>query len=175
MSRKPDYLFEAMCEALAVDQDQLTTSARGKINKALCEIRPLPGTSPERLKRAVREYRRTHPTWECSALAIAAHWPDLVRRVTVVEWREQKKAEAARLAEKVRARDVRELEKSRRERRKREQRIAAISDGKLAALREIVLSELKSVFMYEIYAREPARGNELLIFEVCKLLDEGKQ
>lgn len=80
--RARDLTFEAMADACAMDLTQITSSARGALNRALREIREVrPDLTPEAIRLAVSFYRSLHPSWPVTAPAIAKHWPELTRAI----------------------------------------------------------------------------------------------
>lgn len=74
--RKRDELFEALAEIEHADIDQLTRSARGKLNDATKQLRDI-GATAEDVRGRAAVYRRVHPTWDLTAPALAKHWPNL--------------------------------------------------------------------------------------------------
>lgn len=74
--RERDELFEAMIDVLRLDASQLTRSERGRINRALAELREVCAT-PDQLRKRAAAYRRQWPDCTLTATAIAANWARL--------------------------------------------------------------------------------------------------
>src|SRR5207302_1535358 len=58
--RKRDELFDALCDLTGTDTDQLSSSGRGALNKAVKELRSLHASGPEVHARA-RAFARKYP------------------------------------------------------------------------------------------------------------------
>lgn len=76
--RPPDECFETLVALQGSSLSSLTTSERGRINKALSEIRSAcPNLSAEQLRRRADAYREAMPGATLTATALAAHWSRL--------------------------------------------------------------------------------------------------
>ena len=75
-ARKPDPIFDALCEVCDLDPKQLTPSARGALNKARKEIAGLEATD-EDVRRKAHAYRVAYPGMALTPSALAKHWPSL--------------------------------------------------------------------------------------------------
>lgn len=79
--RKTDPLFEAVCQTCGIDWTRpLTSSARGRINKAVKELRDA-GVTPDLVPSAGKAYRRKFPNAELTPTALAANWATLAAEV----------------------------------------------------------------------------------------------
>lgn len=81
--RKPDPIFDALIEACGLDPTQLTTSARGAINKACSDLRKVSATPALIAERAVM-FRSTWPTMTLTPTALAKNWAQLAARQPAV-------------------------------------------------------------------------------------------
>jgi DNA-binding Lrp family transcriptional regulator len=72
-SRERDLLFEAMVDATGQDAKRLTASERGRINKALKDLRAVDAT-PDQIRKAATRWATTYPGARITATAIAANW-----------------------------------------------------------------------------------------------------
>ncbi len=79
--RQPDRLFEAMCAACGQDPKRVTSAERGRINKALKDLRSVEAT-PEQIAAAAAQYARIYPNATLTPTAMAAHWSKLTANVT---------------------------------------------------------------------------------------------
>lgn len=78
--RARDMLFEKVVEVCGHDLATLTKSERGRINRAVKEIREAGGT-PERVDDAVRAWRARYPEAALTPTALSAHWSTLAAGV----------------------------------------------------------------------------------------------
>lgn len=88
--RAKDELFEAMIRVTGLNPKTLTGSERGRINKALKELREV-GATPEDLEGRARAYRQKFPGVVLTATALSANWSGLVsaraqQRKAACEW-----------------------------------------------------------------------------------------
>jgi hypothetical protein len=69
-------LFDAICEACELNAKEMTRPARGRVGKAVSEIRAAsPDVTPEEIARRAKLYRRLHPTWgNPTPTALSAYW-----------------------------------------------------------------------------------------------------
>ena len=79
--RERDYLFEAVVDVCGHDAAALTKSERGRINKAVADLRGASAT-PEQVRSAARRWRTHFPSARLTATAIAAHWSTLIAGTT---------------------------------------------------------------------------------------------
>lgn len=78
-----DPLFDALLLALGIKIEDLTSSARGAINKALKDLREV-GATPTEVRARAQRYKQLYPTWGAlTASALAKHWPSLAVAVAV--------------------------------------------------------------------------------------------
>lgn len=75
--RKRDLLFEAVVDVCGQDARRLTGSERGRINKALKDLRAV-GATPEEVRRAASRWATTYPSARLTPTAIAANWTTIV-------------------------------------------------------------------------------------------------
>jgi hypothetical protein len=76
-ARPRDLLFEALAEAEGIDLGRLTSTARGRLNKAAKEIREVePTAGPERVKLAARNWKAKY-TAPVTAITLASNWSKL--------------------------------------------------------------------------------------------------
>jgi len=75
---KQDPIWDAVVNACHIDTSQLTKSERGRINKAVKELRDIHAT-PDDIHTRAREYRRRWPTVDLTATALAANYGTLGR------------------------------------------------------------------------------------------------
>lgn len=80
--RPRDPIFDALCEVCAIDPQQLTSSARGALNKARKEIVSL-GATDEDVRRKAHAYRVAYPAISLTPSALVKHWPALGSPTTV--------------------------------------------------------------------------------------------
>ena len=83
--RKPDGLFDAVCAVCGHDPKRLTSAERGRINRALKDLRTVEAT-PEQVRLAAERWRAIYPNATLTPTAIASHWSRLTahtRTVTV--------------------------------------------------------------------------------------------
>lgn len=76
-----DRLFEAMCQACGHDPKRLTSAERGRINKALKDLRSV-GATAEEITAAASQWTRIYPNATLTPTAMAAHWSKLTSRRT---------------------------------------------------------------------------------------------
>lgn len=74
--RPRDEIFDALCETCRIDPKELTSSARGAVNKAVKELRRLEVTDADVRARA-DAYRAQYPTVALTPSALVKHWPAL--------------------------------------------------------------------------------------------------
>lgn len=74
--RGEDMLFEEVATSCDIDWRQLTSSARGALNRATAELRSL-GVHPSEVRRRADEFRRRYPRATLTPTALAKHWPAL--------------------------------------------------------------------------------------------------
>lgn len=73
-----DELFESVCSVTGHDPKQLTSSERGKINRALKDLRSVQATPSDVIARA-DVWRKRYPNATLTPTALAAHWSSLQR------------------------------------------------------------------------------------------------
>lgn len=73
---RKDLLFEALAEVCGMSLGELTTSARGAMNRAAKELRDLSAT-PAEVERRAQAYRKKYPGIDLTPSALAKHWPAL--------------------------------------------------------------------------------------------------
>jgi hypothetical protein len=78
--RERDILFETLAEVAGHDITRLTSSERGRLNKACKELKAA-GADPEQIRAAARTWRVTYPTATLTPTALAAHWSTLNKTV----------------------------------------------------------------------------------------------
>lgn len=83
-SSRQDHLFDAVCSITGHDPKQLTSSERGKINRALKDLRSVNATPSDVIARAA-VWRTRYPNATLTPTALASHWSSLQRPTTVVE------------------------------------------------------------------------------------------
>ena len=76
-SRERDLLFEAVVDVCGQDPKRLTSSERGRINRALKDLRDV-GATPEQIRKAATKWQTTYPSARLTATAIAANWTTIV-------------------------------------------------------------------------------------------------
>lgn len=81
--RKPDPIFDAVIDACGLDPAQLTTSARGAINKACGDLRKVSAT-PALIAERAAAFRSTWPTMSLTPTALAKNWAQLAARQPTV-------------------------------------------------------------------------------------------
>ena len=74
--RKPDLLFDAVCKVCGHDIKRLTSAERGRINRALKDLRAVQAT-PEQIETAAKRWRQMYPNATLTPTAIASHWSRL--------------------------------------------------------------------------------------------------
>lgn len=74
--RPPDPIWDALVEALRIDVKQLTTTARGAVNRAVAELRAVEAT-PQQIAERAHAYRRTYPNTSLTPSALVKHWAQL--------------------------------------------------------------------------------------------------
>lgn len=73
-----DLAFEALAEIQGIDLSRLTPSSRGRLNKALAEIRAAePGVTPERIHLAAKAWKKKGYSAPATAATLASHWSEL--------------------------------------------------------------------------------------------------
>lgn len=80
--RPRDLIFDALVEVCAIDASQLTSSARGALNKARKELVAL-GASDEDVRRKADAYRAAYPGISLTPSALVKHWPALGSPTTI--------------------------------------------------------------------------------------------
>lgn len=91
--RTPDLVFEALAAAEGAKLASVTDNERGKLNKALAQIRKVEsGVTPERIWEAVQAWNRKYPGTAVTCMAIAGHWSKLTRAPETAEEAEAKAA-----------------------------------------------------------------------------------
>lgn len=75
-SRKRDYLFEAVASVAGHSLQTLTSSERGRLNRATKELREV-GATPEDVVAAAKVWKQKYPNATLTATALAAHWSGL--------------------------------------------------------------------------------------------------
>lgn len=76
--RARDLIFEALSAIDGADLEDITKSARGRINKAKSEIKAVcPELSSELIMARASRYKRLHPDWPLTSSALASHWAEL--------------------------------------------------------------------------------------------------
>jgi len=78
--RGRDILFETLAEVAGHDIARLTSSERGRLNRACKELKSA-GADPEQIRAAARTWRVTYPTATLTPTALAAHWSTLNKTV----------------------------------------------------------------------------------------------
>lgn len=87
-TRERDLIFEMLAEIQGIDISRLTVSARGRLNKAACEIRNAePSVTPERIMLAARVWKKKYSA-PVTASTLASHWSELTPPVVSQEQRE---------------------------------------------------------------------------------------
>lgn len=76
-TRPRDEAFEELARVCGHDLTRLTGAERGRLNRALMEIRGA-GGDPEAIRSAAREWRRRYPQATMTPTALAAHWSSLI-------------------------------------------------------------------------------------------------
>lgn len=74
--RKPDHLFDAVCTVCGHDPKRLTSAERGRINRALKDLRAVNAT-PDQIRLAGARWRQIYPNATLTPTAIASHWSRL--------------------------------------------------------------------------------------------------
>lgn len=85
--RKRDHLFEALATNTGLDWKKLTSSERGRLNKACKELRDV-GATPSDVEDRARRYRKKWPDMELTPTALASNWSQLApdeRQLTLTE------------------------------------------------------------------------------------------
>jgi hypothetical protein len=81
ISRERDYLFEAIVDVCGHDARSLTKSERGRINKAMADLRGASAT-PDQVRAAANAWTRRFPQARLTATALAGHWSTLLTDAT---------------------------------------------------------------------------------------------
>ena len=71
-----DELTHTVMGVCHLDDNALTSSARGALNKALTELREV-GATPDQVRYCKDRWREKWPNGELTPLALAKHWPML--------------------------------------------------------------------------------------------------
>jgi hypothetical protein len=67
-----------LAEIQGSDFHRLTASERGKLNKALRELRSVePDLSADLIRSKAKTYAKEHPDWVLTCAALAGHWSEL--------------------------------------------------------------------------------------------------
>ena len=76
--RPRNLLFDSLALGTGCrDISQITRNGAKAVGVALADIREVaPGLTVEEIDRVVAAYRNRHPTWPCTATAIAKHWAE---------------------------------------------------------------------------------------------------
>jgi hypothetical protein len=74
--RQPDLLFEALAEACRIPIDRLTATQRGRLNKAVKELREIEAT-PDLIADAAKRYRTMYPDATLTPQALTGNWANL--------------------------------------------------------------------------------------------------
>jgi hypothetical protein len=74
--KQTDELWNAMIEACGYDSADITASVRGRINKALKELREVNATAHQIIA-AGNQYRRTYPNFALTPNAMVSNWAQL--------------------------------------------------------------------------------------------------
>lgn len=80
-TRERDLLFESVVDVCGHDARALTKSERGRINKAVGDLRGASAT-PEQVAAAARRWRVHFPSARLTATALANHWSTLIGGAT---------------------------------------------------------------------------------------------
>jgi hypothetical protein len=80
-NRQTDELWNAMLEACGYATADITASVRGRINKALKELREVNAT-PQQIRSAANAYRRTYPNFTLTPNALVSNWAQLQPKTT---------------------------------------------------------------------------------------------
>lgn len=96
---RQDVLFETLCSITGHDPKQLTRSERGRINKALKDLRSV-GATPDELRARSRAWALRYPQATLTPTALAAHWSSLQRPSTVQASTLDPELEEIRMAER---------------------------------------------------------------------------
>lgn len=74
-------LFDALAKSTGTtDLGHITRMHAKTIGVALAEIKEVsPDLTSHEIQRVVDAYRKKHPTWPCTAMAIAKHWAEFAR------------------------------------------------------------------------------------------------
>lgn len=71
-------LFDALCAACGTTTKEMTGRARGRVGKALSEIRSVaPDVTPEEIVRRGKLYKQRHRDWPLTPTALSGHWHEL--------------------------------------------------------------------------------------------------
>ena len=81
LDRPRNPLFDALATATGCqDISQLTRNGAKAVGVALADIKEVcPSLTVEQINRVVDAYRRKHPTWPCTAPAIAKNWAEFAK------------------------------------------------------------------------------------------------
>lgn len=74
--RKRDLLFETLVEVCGLNLDELTRSARGRVNVAARDLREI-GASPESVRERARVHRKRWPEAELTPTSLSANYAQL--------------------------------------------------------------------------------------------------
>lgn len=74
--RKRDLLFEALAEVCGLDYTKLTRTERGRLNKALKDLREVDAT-PDLVRARAKEYAKKWPDIDLTPTALASNWNQL--------------------------------------------------------------------------------------------------
>jgi hypothetical protein len=99
VDRKPDVLFDALCAVCGHEPSRLTPSERGRINRALKDLRSVNAT-PDQIRSAATKWRQTYPNATLTPNALATHWSRMT--VTVQTSTQQADPELERIREQQR-------------------------------------------------------------------------
>jgi biotin operon repressor len=80
-ARAPDHLFDAVIAACGHDARRLTPSERGRVNRALKDLRAVNAT-PDEVRRFASRWPKIYPGATMTATAIAANWTTVLGGVT---------------------------------------------------------------------------------------------
>lgn len=76
--RPRDELFDSLISVLELDTSELTTSARGPLNRALKDLRSV-GATPDEIRLRAGRWSEHFPGATLTGPALAKHWPMLAR------------------------------------------------------------------------------------------------
>lgn len=84
--RQRDLLFDAVVAVCGHDASRLTKAERGRVNKALKDLREVNAT-PEQVQGAARAWARTYPNARLTATALSANWSTIAPAQTATQVR----------------------------------------------------------------------------------------